>query len=346
MQVTQTQTETQTTQPMLNFWQRFKQRRSAYYALWVLVCFLGLGICSGFLSNDKPLLVYYKQQIYLPMLNNHAETTFDGELDTPANYQDPWLIKQINQYGWLVPAINAYSPYTLDEINPQPSPAKPSIRHLLGTDDHGRDILARLLYALKTSLLFALALAGIHLIIGVMMGMLQAYIGGKFDLIMQRLLEIWGSFPELYVWLLLASLFKPSMPLLLILLSLFGWLGIADYIRSECLKIKQLDYIKQAQIMGLPSWRILLKHVLPNVLSPILAFLPFRISGGILAISTLDFLGLGLPLMPSIGDLLNQSKNNLEAWWILLPTMLVLVSLTLSLSLVGNGLRKASGSRI
>jgi microcin C transport system permease protein len=136
------------------------------------------------------------------------------------------------------------------------------------------------------------------------------------------------------------------MPLLLILLSLFGWLGIADYIRSECLKIKQLDYIKQAQIMGLPSWRILLKHVLPNVLSPILAFLPFRISAGILAISTLDFLGLGLPLMPSIGDLLNQSKNNLEAWWILLPTMFVLVSITLSLSLVGNGLRKASGSKI
>src|SRR5690606_17394027 len=207
-----------------------------------------------------------------------------------------------------------------------PNPAPPSVENLLGTDDRGRDVLARLIYGFRLSVLFAFALTTIGVVLGVLAGALQGYLGGRFDLFAQRLIEVWGSMPELYLLIIFASLFDPSILLLVILLSLFGWMGLADYVRAEFLRGRNMDYVKAARAMGVSNRRIMFRHLLPNSLTPVITFLPFRISGAILALTSLDFLGLGVPpSTPSLGELLAQGKENIEAWWLSMTTFVVLV---------------------
>lgn len=324
------------------FLKSLKQQKLAFYSLCFLGLILILSLCAELISNDKPFVVYYQQHFYFPLFKDYAETTFGGFLNSPADYQDPTIIKAFAKNGnWAIYPFNHFSYDGLNLLYPSPAPAAPSAFHLLGTDDHGRDIFARLIYAIRTSLFFAIALAVINTVLGVLIGAIQGYFGGKIDLYMQRFLEIWGSFPELYLWMILVSIFQPSLGLLLILLSLSSWIGIADYMRLEFLKHKQMDYIKSANILGLSNRQIITRHILPNVAVPIIVWFPFRVVAGLLALTALDFLGLGLGHQtPSLGELLAQSKNNLEAWWILLPTLLTITSISLALTFVAEGLQK------
>ncbi len=240
--------------------------------------------------------------------------------------------------------------YSYDTINyfaKVPNPAPPSAENWLGTDDRGRDVFARLLYGFRLSVIFALALTISGTLLGMLAGAVQGFYGGRIDLTLQRLIEIWGSLPELYLLIIFASIFEPHLWLLFVLLSLFGWIGLSDYVRAEFLRNRQLDYVRAARAMGLSNWQIIRRHVLPNSMTPVITFLPFRMSGAILSLTSLDFLGLGVPPpTPSLGELLNQGKANLDAWWISLATFVVLVLTLLLLTFMGDALRNALDTRM
>jgi microcin C transport system permease protein len=216
----------------------------------------------------------------------------------------------------------------------------------LGTDSNGRDMVARLLYGFRVSIWFAIALTVVGTAIGVAMGALQGFFGGRVDLMLQRLIEIWGSVPELYLLIIFASIFEPSLLLLLVLLALWGWMGLADYVRAEFLRNRNLEFVKAARALGLSNAQIIWRHILPNSMTPVITFLPFRMSAAILALTSLDFLGLGVPSsVPSLGELLKQGKANLDAWWIIVPTFVVLTATMLLLTFIGDALRDAFDTR-
>jgi microcin C transport system permease protein len=248
--------------------------------------------------------------------------------------------------NWAVFAPNPYGYKTLNYFAKQPNPSGPSRDNWLGTDDRGRDLLAQLIYGFRVSVLFALALTTSGVLLGVITGAVQGFFGGKTDLAFQRFTEIWSSMPELYLLIIFSAVFAPSMALLLILLSLFGWMGLSDYVRAEFLRNRQLDYVRAARALGVSQWQIIVRHLLPNSMTPVVTFLPFRMSGAILALTSLDFLGLGVPPgTPSLGELLSQGKNNIDAWWISLSTFVVLVLTLLLLTLMGDALRDALDPR-
>ena len=256
------------------------------------------------ISNDRPLLVRYQGQFYVPVLQDYPETTFDGDFQTPADYLDPFIRERLAQPGnWVVYAPNPYGPKTLNYFAKSPNPSAPSRDNWLGTDDRGRDLLAQLIYGFRVSVLFALALTVTGVLLGVLTGAIQGYFGGKLDLAFQRFIEIWSAMPELYLLIIFSAVFAPSLALLLVLLSLFGWMGLSDYVRAEFLRNRQLDYVRAARALGVGNWQIIRRHVLPNSLTPVVTFLPFRMSGAILALTSLDFLGLGVPPgTPSLGE--------------------------------------------
>ncbi|EFE48526.1 ABC transporter, permease protein [Neisseria elongata subsp. glycolytica ATCC 29315] len=294
-------------------------------------------------SNDKPLWLSYRGESYFPLLHTYHDRDFGGDFDTPADYLDPLIRRNLSSDGnRAVYPPNPYAADTLNDFDTVPDPAAPSERHLLGTDDRGRDVLARLVYGFRDSLLFALVLTAVTTVIGVAVGAVQGYFGGKTDLVMQRFIEIWGGMPELYLLIILSSFFNPGLLVLLALLSLFGWMGLSDYVRAEFLKNRQADYVLAARAMGVGGGAIMWRHILPNSLTPVLAFLPFRISGAVLALTSLDFLGLGVPAsQASLGELLAQGKDNLNAWWIGLSAFGTLTVMLLLLVMIGEGLRHA-----
>ncbi|MBX9935763.1 MAG: ABC transporter permease, partial [Burkholderiaceae bacterium] len=313
--------------PSRRAWRRFKRQRLGYWSL-VLFCALVLmSLCAELVSNDRPLLVRYQGQTYFPMLKDYPETTFGGDFATPTDYLDPFIRERITQGdNWALYTLNSYGPNTLNYFAEAPNPSAPSRQNWLGTDDRGRDLLAQLLYGFRVSVLFALALTFTGVVLGVVAGAIQGFFGGKTDLIAQRLIEIWGSMPELYLLIIFSAVLSPSIGLLLVLLSLFGWMGLSDYVRAEFLRNRQLDYVKAARALGVGNGQIIWRHILPNSLTPVVTFLPFRMSAAILALTSLDFLGLGVPPgTPSLGELLSQGKNNIDAWWISLSTFAVLV---------------------
>jgi len=291
--------------------------------------------------------VRYEGETYFPMLRDYPETVFGGDFDTATDYLDPFIQERLSTNGnWALYTLNTYGPKTVNYFAKSPNPAGPTAENWLGTDAQGRDLLAQLLYGFRVSVLFALALTAVGTLIGVLTGAIQGYFGGKLDLAFQRFIEIWGSMPELYLLIIFAAIFSPSLPLLLVLLSLFGWMGLSDYVRAEFLRNRQLDYVRAARALGLSSGQIIWRHVLPNSLTPVVTFLPFRMSGAILALTSLDFLGLGVPPgTPSLGELLSQGKNNIDAWWISLFTFLVLVTTLLLLTFMGDALRDALDPR-
>lgn len=328
-------------------WRRFKANRRGYYSLWIFGVLFVVSLFAELLSNDKPLLVHYQGDFYFPIVKVYPETTFGGDFETEADYLDPYVKEKITADGnW---ALYAPNPYQYDTINyhvEHPNPAPPSQDNLLGTDDRGRDVLARLVYGFRISVLFAFALTVVGTLVGVVAGALQGYFGGRFDLLAQRFIEIWGSMPELYLLIIFASIFQPSIWLLLVLLSLFGWMGLADYVRAEFLKGRNMDYVTAARALGVSNTAIMWRHLLPNGMTPVITFLPFRISGAILALTSLDFLGLGVPpSTPSLGELLSQGKENIEAWWLSLSTFIVLVGTLVLLIFIGEALREAMDTR-
>ena len=306
-----------------------------------------MSLFAELLSNDKPLIARYQGHWYAPILQTLPETTFGGDFSTPTDFLDPFIQRQFAHPGnWALYPLNPYHHSTLNYFAKEPNPAPPSRDNWLGTDDRGRDLAARLLYGFRISVLFALALTLFGTLLGVLTGALQGFFGGITDLAMQRVIEIWSAMPELYLLIIFSAVFDPSITLLLVLLGLFGWMGLSDYVRAEFLRNKQLDYVRSARALGLSNSQIIWRHVLPNSLTPVVTFLPFRMSGAILALTSLDFLGLGVPPgTPSLGELLAQGKNNIDAWWISLSTFAVLVVTLMLLTFMGDALRDALDPR-
>jgi microcin C transport system permease protein len=333
--------------PSRRAWQRFKRNRLGYWSLIAFVALVVISLFAELISNDRPLIVRYEGQTYFPMVRDYPETVFGGDFDTATDYLDPFIQERLSQHGnWALFTFNTYGAKTVNYFAKSPNPAGPTAENWLGTDAQGRDLLAQLLYGFRISVLFALALTAIGTVIGVITGAVQGFFGGKLDLAFQRFIEVWGAMPELYLLIIFAAIFSPSLGLLLVLLSLFGWMGLSDYVRAEFLRNRQLDYVRAARALGLSNGQIIWRHVLPNSLTPVVTFLPFRMSGAILALTSLDFLGLGVPPgTPSLGELLSQGKNNIDAWWISLFTFLVLVTTLLLLTFMGDALRDALDPR-
>lgn len=328
-------------------WQRFKNNKRGYYSLWIFLVLFGLSLFAEFFSNDKPILIHYNGEYFFPLWQDYPETTFGGDFPTLADYNDPYLEEKITSgNNWALYPLNRYSYNSINYYADAPNPAPPSTENIFGTDDRGRDVLARLIYGFRLSVIFAFVLTAIGVLLGVLIGGIQGYFVGKTDLIAQRLIEIWSSMPQLYLLIIFASIFQPGIMILIILLSLFSWMGMSDYVRAEFLKGRNLDYVTAARAMGVSNSQIMLRHILPNSMVPVLTFLPFNISSAILALTSLDYLGLGVPpSTPSLGELLSQGKENIESWWLSLGTFSVLVFSLMLLIFIGEALREAMDTR-
>jgi microcin C transport system permease protein len=332
-----------TVAPGRALWHQFKKSRSGYWSLLIFLVLFVVSLLAEVVANDKPLIARYNDAIVMPVFADFSEKRFGGDFDSPADYHDPFIRDQFRKNGnWAIFPLNQYHFDTLNYFALAPNPAPPSSENWLGTDDRGRDIVARLLYGFRISILFGLALTLTGVVLGVLTGAVQGYFAGRTDLLFQRFMEIWGAMPELYLLIIFSSIFQPGLGLLLILLSLFGWMGLSDYVRADFLRNRNLDYVQAGRALGLSNGQIIWRHILPNSLTPVVTFLPFRMSASILALTSLDFLGLGVPpSTPSLGELLAQGKNNLDAWWIALSTFIVLTVTLLLLTNIGNALRNA-----
>jgi microcin C transport system permease protein len=326
--------------------ENFKANKRGY---WSMILFLSLFVISLFaevIANDKPLLVSYKDQFYFPSLITYPETDFGGDFETEADYRDPFVADLINKDGWQVWPLIRYSYSTINYDLSSPAPSPPDGENWLGTDDQGRDVLARVIYGYRISVSFGLILTILSSIIGVSAGAVQGYFGGWVDLIFQRFLEIWGGMPSLYILIILAALIEPTFIILLVLLLLFSWPSLVGVVRAEFLRSRNFDYVRAARALGVRDGVIMFKHLLPNSMVSALTFLPFILTGSIVSLTSLDFLGLGLPPgSPSLGELLAQGKANLQAPWLGITAFITLsVMLTLAF-FMQEGIRDAFDPR-
>ena len=333
--------------PLQRAWARFQRNRLGYWSLWIFVAMLLVATGAELFSNDRPVVARIDGQLLFPILNNPSEKALGGDFATPTDWKDPFIAELLEAPGnWAVTVFNPHSALSTDYFTKAAPPAPPSAKNWLGTDSKGRDMLARLLYGFRVSIWFAMALTLVGTTIGIVMGSIMGYFGGRIDLTLQRGVEIWGAVPELYFLIIFAAIFEPSLALLLVLLSMWSWLGLSDYVRAEFLRNRSLEYVKAARALGLSNLQIIRRHVLPNSLTPVITFIPFRMSSAILALTSLDFLGLGVPAsVPSLGELLLQGKANLDAWWIIFPTFVLLTLTMLLLTFIGDALRDAFDTR-
>ena len=323
-------------------WSQFRQNKRALFSLIIFISLFMVALFAPIIANDKPIYISYKGMPYYPLSEFVSDQNLGGNLPTEADFSDPYTKDQIEKYADVISPVIPWGPNTIDYQEKSPLPAPPSTRHLLGTDDQGRDILSRLIYGFRLSILFGLALTFLSTCIGVLVGAIQGYFGGRTDLIIGRILEIWGSLPQLFILIIVSSLIAPGFWSLLIILLLFSWTALTGVVRAEFLRTRNLDYVKAAKILGVSDWQIMKRHILPNALVATITYLPFILAGAIVSLSALDFLGLGMPPgTASLGDLIRQGKENLQAPWIGLTAFL---SLTLILSLllfIGEGIRDA-----
>jgi len=322
---------------------RFRGIRRAWYSFWILLAAYLLSLCSEHLANDRPLLLGYEGRLYFPTLKFYSSDTFGGPHRTEAGYlaleNDPAFRAR---GGWMVFPIIKSDPLRSYLDQPGNPPHPPAAAHWLGTDDSARDVLARLLYGFRTSMSFALALACIGTFIGIIIGGIQGYLGGFFDLGAQRLIEIWSALPFLYVVILIGSIYGQNFAVLLGVFSLFQWIGISYYMRGEFYRLKNQTFVQAAQALGAGHVRTLFRHILPNALNPVVTIFPFSLIGGISSLTALDFLGFGLPPpAPSWGEMLQQGLKYLYAPWLALSSVLALFITLLLASFVGEGARAA-----
>ena len=323
---------------------RFRANRRAWWSLQIFLALFFISLFADFIANDRPLLIWHQDRLYSPALFTYAETAFGGEFETEADYSDPYLLNLID--GWILraPIPYRYDSYVLGLEQPAPSP--PSFDNFLGTDDQARDLLARLLYGFRLSVLFGLTLTALSSVIGILVGCVQGYFGGMTDLIGQRFIEVWGSMPTLFILMILASVITPSFWWLLGLLLLFSWTALVGVVRAEVLRTRNFEYIMAARALGVANGRIMMRHILPNAMVAALTFLPFIASGSLVTLTALDFLGFGLPPgAPSLGEMLKQGRDNLFAPWL---TFTAFISIAIMLSLlvfVGEGIRDAFDPR-
>ena len=324
----------------------FRRNRRGFWSLWIFLALFLLSLPAEFLANDKPILVRYDGGFYLPALVAYPETTFGGEFETEAEYRDPFVQGLIAAQGWMVWPPIRYSYRTINYDLEVPAPSPPSRENLLGTDDQARDVAARLIYGFRISVLFGLVLTLFSSTIGVTAGAVQGYFGGWVDLLFQRVIEIWSGLPTLYLLIILASVVEPDFWWLLGLMLLFRWMSLVGVVRAEFLRARNFDFVRAARGLGVSDINIMRRHILPNAMVSTLTFLPFILTGSVAVLTSLDFLGFGLPPgSPSLGELLNQGKRNLQAPWLGLSGFLVL-AITLSLLVfIGEAVRDAFDPR-
>jgi microcin C transport system permease protein len=325
---------------------QFKANKRGFYSFWIFLLLLTLCLGAEFVANDKPLLVSYDGGLYLPVFKSYPETTFGGDFETETDYRDNFVQDLINDKGFMIWPPIRFSYDTINYNLTQPAPSPPSSTNWLGTDDQGRDVMARVIYGFRLSVLFGLILTIISSVIGITAGAFQGYYGGKLDLIMQRVIEVWSSLPSLYILIIFSAMFVPGFWTLLTILLLFSWVSLVDVVRAEFLRTRNFDYVRAAGALGVSNPVIMYRHVLPNAMVATLTLMPFVLTGSITALTSLDFLGLGLPPgSASLGELLAQGKNNLQAPWL---GMTAFISLALMLSLltfIGEAVRDAFDPR-
>ncbi|HZM35335.1 MAG TPA: ABC transporter permease [Burkholderiales bacterium] len=324
----------------------FRANRRGFWSLWVFLALFISSLGAELIANEKPALVYYDGEFYSPMLTAYPETTFGGEFKTEADYRDPYVRKLIRDKGWMIAPLIPYHHRTVAWDLPQPAPSPPSSQHWLGTDDQARDVMARLIYGFRISVLFGLTLTLVSTVIGVIAGAVQGYLGGWVDLLFQRFMEIWSGLPVLYLLIILASVVEPNFWWLLGIMLLFSWMALVGVVRAEFLRARNFDYVRAARALGASEPAVMFRHVLPNAMVATLTFLPFILSGSIATLTALDFIGFGLPPgSASLGELLAQGKANLQAPWLALTGFFALAIMLSLLVFVGEAVRDAFDPR-
>lgn len=325
----------------------FRQNRRAWWSFWIFTVIFLISLVAELIANDRPLLIRYQSQWYVPVFVDYLETDLGGDFETSADYHDPWLQEQINSDGWILWPPVPYSYDTHISDLPGPAPTPPNFTNWLGTDDQARDVFARVLYGFRVSVLFGLTLTIGSSIIGVFVGALQGYYGGVVDLLGQRFLEIWGSLPVLFLLIILASIITPNFWWLLGIMLLFSWTSLVDVVRAEFLRGRNLEYVRAARALGVSNVHIMMRHILPNAMVATMTFMPFILTGAIGTLTSLDFLGFGLPPgSASLGELVAQGKNNLHAPWLALSAFGVLSLMLTLLVFIGEGVRDALDPRL
>jgi microcin C transport system permease protein len=324
----------------------FHANKRGFWSLWIFLVLFVLTLFAEFIANDRPLLVVYEGHYRFPVFADYVEQDFGGDLPIEADYRDPTLAERIAAKGFMVWPPIPFSYHTINYDLPSPAPSPPSAVDWLGTDDQGRDVLARLIYGFRISVLFGLVLTVLSSIIGVAAGAIQGYYGGLTDLMFQRFIEIWSGLPVLYLLIILSSIIAPNFWWLLGIMLLFSWMSLVDLVRAEFLRARNFDYVRAAKALGVGNPTIIWRHVLPNAMVATLTFLPFILNGSITTLTSLDFLGFGLPPgSPSLGELLSQGKNNLQAPWLGLTAFFVLAVMLSLLIFIGEAVRDAFDPR-
>lgn len=327
-------------------WERFRANRRAWWSLRLFLALFALSLGAELVANDRPLAAGFRGELYFPVLHDYPETAFGGEFETAADYRDPYVAELIEAEGWLLWPPVRFSHDTVNYALDRPAPAPPSGENWLGTDDQGRDVLARALYGFRTSVLFGLALTLASTVVGVAAGAVQGYLGGWTDLLFQRFIEIWSSLPELYLLMILASVVEPNFGWLLLIMLLFSWTALVGVVRAEFLRARNFEYVRAARALGVGDLTVMFRHVLPNAMVASLTFLPFVLNGSIVTLTSLDFLGFGMPPgSPSLGELVAQGKANLHAPWLGITAFAVLAALLSLLIFVFEGVRDAFDPR-
>jgi microcin C transport system permease protein len=328
-------------------WKRFKANRRGYLSLWIFLVLFFVSLFSELIANDVPLLVVFQGRLLFPQLGHYTEARFGGEMQTAADYRDPYVQGLIKAKGWILWPPIRFSYGTINYNLPSPAPSPPTAENLLGTDDKGRDVLALILYGFRLSVLFGLTLTLFSSLIGIAAGALQGYYGGLVDILGQRLIEIWSGMPTLFLLIILASVVQPNFWWLLGITLLFGWMSLVGVVRAEFLRSRNFEYVLAARAMGMSNARIMFRHILPNATIASVTFMPFILAGSITTLTSLDFLGFGLPVgSPSLGDLLAQGKANLQAPWLGLTAFVVLAASLTLLVFIGEAVRDALDPRI
>lgn len=327
-------------------WAQFKANKRGYWSLWIFLILFVVAMSANLIANSKPILVTYKGGIYTPFLKSYPETTFGGDFETEADYRDPYVQEIIEKDGHIIWPPIRYSYDTINYDLPTPAPSAPTADNILGTDDQGRDVVARVLYGFRISVLFGLALTVFSSLIGVAAGAVQGFYGGKIDLVAQRVIEIWSSLPSLYILIIFSAMFVPGFWTLLLILLLFSWTHLVDVVRAEFLRARSLDYVRAARALGVGNFTLMHRHILPNAIVATLTMMPFVLTGSITALTSLDFLGLGLPPgSPSLGELLAQGKNNINAPWLGATAFFSLAIMLTLLTFIGEAVRDAFDPR-
>ena len=324
----------------------FRANRRGFWSLWIFLVIFVVALFAEFVANDKPFLVSYDGELYAPIFKDYPETTFGGTFETAADYRDPFVAEKIEARGWMIWPPVRYHHRTVAWDLPVPAPAPPDAEHWLGTDDQARDVVARLIYGFRISVLFGFVLTVISAAIGVSLGAVQGYFGGWLDLLFQRFMEIWSGLPTLYLLIIMASVVEPNFWWLLGLLLMFSWMGFVGVVRAESLRVRNFDYIRAARALGVSDVMIMVRHILPNATVATITFMPFTLAGSVTLLTSLDFLGIGLPPgSASLGEILAQGKANLQAPWLGLTGFFTIAVMLSLLIFIGEAVRDALDPR-